>query len=481
MLVFLLGIAMLIGGYYTYGKFVERILAPDDRTTPAVSHSDGVDFVVMPSWKNMLIQLLNIAGIGPVIGVILGIKFGTCVFLIIPIGNVLGGAVHDFTSGMMSLRRNGENLPGMVRDTLGNTLYAIFSLFMVLLLLLVVAVFINIPANLVAAMLPCANGFWIAAAVIFVYYIIATLFPVDKIIGRFYPIFGGILMLSTLGLLIAILYYHSFINADLFTATPVLLDQFRHFRELSPVIPVLFVTIACGIMSGFHATQSPIVARTMSSEREARATYYGMMIAEGIIAMIWAAGGYIIYNLFPETFNIGATDVMREIVNFFLGSWMGAFTIIGVVILAITSGDTAMRSLRLSLAEIIHLNQKSLANRLVICVPLIAIICGLLWWSNQDAKSFAHLWNYFSWGNQLLACFTLIATSVWLWRQKKNGWITVLPGVFITFICATYILWTSPAHHGPHGFGLPLNLSYAIGVVAAIAWGAFAYWLGNRK
>lgn len=481
MLIFLFGIAMLIGGYYTYGKFVERILAPDDRPTPAVTHKDGVDFIVMPGWKNMLIQLLNIAGVGPVIGVIMGVKFGACVFLIIPLGNILGGAVHDFTSGMMSLRHNGANLPGMIRDSLGTGVYAVFSAFMTLLLLLVVAVFINIPANLFTLMFQGSHVFWIATVCIFIYYIVATLFPVDKIIGKLYPIFGGILLLGTLGLFVAILGYHSFCNTEIFTASPTLVKQFQGFRATYPVLPVLFVTIACGILSGFHATQSPIVARTMGSEREARATYYGMMIMEGIVAMIWAAGGYIIYNLFPETFDINTTAVMQKIVTFFLGNKLGNVTLLGVIILAITSGDTAMRSLRLSLGEVFHIPQASLVNRLLLCLPLVAMICGLLWWSNLSAKSFGFLWNYFAWGNQMLAIFTLLATSVWLWRQKKNAWITILPCAFITFVCVAYILWTSPAHHGPAGFGLPLPVAYAAGVVAAILWCAWGWLLGHRK
>ncbi len=480
MLIFLLGIGLLILGYFTYGKFVERILAPDDRQTPAMTQRDGVDFLVLPSWKNMLIQLLNIAGVGPVIGVILGIRFGASVFLIIPLGNILGGAVHDFASGMMSLRRNGENLPWMIRDSLGKTLYSLFSVFMAVLLLLVVAVFINIPANLINNLAPSANLFWAAVGVIFLYYILATLFPVDKIIGRIYPIFGGLLLASTCALLMAILWHYSFTDKDLFLATPLLQEQFQDFRETNPLLPTLFVTIACGIMSGFHATQSPIIARTMATEREARAAYYGMMIVEGIIAMIWAGGGYVLYNLDPDLFHTGATKVLLEIVDFFLGSKLGTLTVLGVIILAVTSGDTAMRSLRLSLGEIFHLEQKSLKNRFLLCLPLIAIVSLLLWWSNQDAKSFGFLWNYFAWGNQVLAAFTLIATSVWLWRQRKNGWVTLLPGIFITFIVATYILWVSPAHKGPMGFGLPLPLAYALGTLIALLWGGWGYWRGHH-
>ena len=480
MLIFLLGIGILVLGHFTYGKVIEHILAPDDRKTPALTRGDGVDFIVLPSWKNMLIQLLNIAGVGPVIGVILGIRFGAEVFLIIPIGNVLGGAVHDFASGMMSLRHNGVNLPGMIRDSLGRKTASLFALFMTFLLLLVVAVFINIPANLVDGLAPKTSLFWPAVILIFLYYILATLFPVDKIIGRVYPIFGGLLLASTFALLLAILWHYSFTDKELFLATPELQQKFLAFRQDNPILPTLFVTIACGIMSGFHATQSPIVARTMASEREARATYYGMMIAEGVIAMIWAGGSYIIYNLNPGLFTVAPTKVLPEIVTFFLGSHLGTLTILGVIILAITSGDTAMRSLRLSLAELFSIDQRSLKNRLLLCLPLIAVVSFLLYWSNQDAASFNFLWNYFAWGNQVLAAFTLIATSIWLWRERKNGWVTLLPGIFITFIVATFILWTSPAHKGPTGFGLPLHTAYLLGGAIALLWGGWGYWRGHH-
>ncbi len=480
MLMFLLGIVLLIAGYCTYGKFIESILGPDDRETPAKKSYDGVDYLVLPHWKNMLIQLLNIAGVGPVIGVILGIKFGAIVFLIIPIGNIIGGAVHDFTAGMMSLRHNGANLPALINMSMGKTVYTVFSVFMTFLLLLVVAVFINIPAGLIDRMMPEASIFWYAVGGIFLYYIVATIFPVDKIIGAVYPIFGAILLIGTAAIFISMLWHYSFTNSTFLMETPELKKLIFGFREENPVLPVLFVTIACGIMSGFHATQSPIIARTMASEHQARPAFYGMMIVEGIIAMIWAAGGFAMYNMFPAMFSDNATNVLVEITQYFLGGWMGIFTIVGVVILAITSGDTAMRSLRLSLAEMFHIGQSKVSNRILLCLPLIVIVAGLLWWSNISAKTFGQLWNYFAWGNQVLASFTLIAVSVWLWRNGKNGFVTVVPGMFMTFIVLTYILWISPAHGGPVGFGLPLNISYVAGVILALIWGAWAYFKGRR-
>jgi len=480
MLLFGLGLVLLIVGYMTYGRFVESVLAPDDRETPAVKMKDGVDYLVLPHWKNMLIQLLNIAGIGPVIGVIAGIKFGAIVFLLIPIGNIIGGATHDFLAGMASLRNRGANLPYFIKITLGKVPYGIFSVFMVFLLLLVVAVFINIPANLIdASFLPNVSFFWGAVALIFLYYIVATMFPVDKIIGTCYPFFGGILLIGSAALLVSLLLrgLHDpsiLVESETFTG---LKDA---YLANQPIIPCLFVTIACGILSGFHATQSPIIARTMKSERQARSSFYGMMVLEGVIAMIWAGAALAIYNQNPELWKVAAVKVLPEITTEFLGKWMGTITVIAVVVLAITSGDTAMRSMRLSLAEILRLDQKPLKNRTLICVPLILVISAALWWSNLSPASFGKLWNYFAWGNQTLAAGTLGACCVWLYATKRKGWIAAVPGLFITFIVLTFILWTSEAHKGPMGFGLDLRLSYAIAAVVAVVYIVWCVWRGKK-
>ena len=477
---FLLGLAILAIGYFTYGKLIEKILGPDDRPTPCKTSFDGVDYVRLPHWKNMLIQLLNIAGVGPVIGVILGIKFGVVAFLIIPVGNIIGGAVHDFVGGMMSLRHNGANLPELIRRNTGKTFYWIFSIFMILLLLLVVAVFINIPARLIDGFWPENTYFWYIIAAIFLYYIAATLFPVDKIIGMIYPFFGALLLLGTLAIF-SVLMFHAVEN-------PLLFEESEGFRagmltpaNNSPILPMLFVTIACGILSGFHATQSPIIARTMEHENQARSSFYGMMVLEGLIGMVWAAAGLAIYNLFPELMATAPTAVLSKITTFFLGTWVGALTVISVVILAITSGDTAMRSLRLSLAEMFRIPQKPIRNRVSLCLPLIAAVIGLLWWSNRSTQTFNQLWVYFAWANQVLASCTLTAGTVWLLRNRKPGWITAVPGAFMIFIVATYILWISPAHGGPLGkpplgFGLDLRLSYLLAALIAClatAWSLF--------
>ena len=471
---FITGLILLYFGYVTYGSFVERVLAPDDRKTPALRLSDGVDYVVLPRWKNMLIQLLNIAGVGPVIGVIAGIKFGSIVFILIPIGNIIGGAVHDFISGMASLRNRGCNLPSFIKITLGDGFYRVFSIFMSLMLLLVVAVFINVPAHLLdTAITPHDSTFWFWVFLIFLYYIIVTMFPVDKIIGRFYPIFGGVLLVGSVALLFSLLF-RCFNDPAILLESGNFVDLKSQFLKNHPILPCLFVTIACGIISGFHATQSPIIARTMKSEREARSSFYGMMVLEGVIAMIWAGAALVVYNKFllcsdPSLFwEKNPNDVLPIITEDFLGKGLGVITVLAVVILAVTSGDTAMRSLRLSIAEMLNVNQKALKNRFIICLPLILVIGILLWWSNLDSASFGKLWNYFAWANQVLAATTLGACCVWLYAQKRSGWIAVIPCSFMTFIVVSFILWTSEVHKGPAGFGLDLRLSYILGVIVAI-------------
>lgn len=481
MTLFVIGLVLLVVGYYTYGRFVEKVLGPDDRETPAVKYYDGIDFMTLPHWKNMLIQLLNIAGVGPVIGVIAGIKFGAIAFLLIPIGNIIGGATHDFISGMASLRNRGANLPTFIRLNLGEIPYRFFSFFMIFLLLLVVAVFINVPADLIdKTFLPGVPFFWWAVGAIFLYYIAATMFPVDKIIGRFYPIFGALLLVGSGALLIA-LVIAGCKDSSILLESEAFAQNKATYLQTNPIIPCLFVTIACGILSGFHATQSPIIARTMKSERQARSSFYGMMVVEGVIAMVWAGAALAIYNKFPDSWGEKEVAVLTKITTEFLGSGLGTLTVIAVVILAITSGDTAMRSMRLSLAEILKLDQKPFRNRLILCLPLIAIVAGLLAWSNADIESFNKLWRYFAWANQVLAVFTLGSGIVWLYSQKKAGWISAIPCLFYCFIVLSFIFWTSKDHGGPAGLGLDLNVSYAIAAVISVAFVAWCFGRGISR
>ncbi|MBR6943193.1 MAG: carbon starvation protein A [Fibrobacter sp.] len=477
MITFLIGVAILIIGYFTYGKFVERVFGPDDRKTPALANPDGVDRVPMPHWKNVLIQLLNIAGIGPVIGVILGIKFGAIVFILLPLGNVLGGAVHDYFSGMISMRNNGYNVPALSRKFLGKGPAKIVMALISVALILVGAVFTNTPAALVNTPILAGSHvsqtlFWVAVAVIFAYYFISTFFPIDKIIGRIYPVFGALLILASLAIFIGIIPNLNALDEFCFAD---IMSNFHKHPAGQPIIPMLFVTIACGIISGFHSTQSPLVARTEVTEKTGRQTFYGMMIIEGLIGMIWAAGGMFIYHQMPELLTgASGVKVLSVLVSTVI-PWapISILVVVGVIILAITSGDTSLRSLRLTIAELTGLEQTSIKNRLILTVPMFAICAALIFWSNLNPEGFNILWNYFSWSNQLMAVCSLCVATVYLRSKKKNFWIALIPCMFMTFITADYILWVSPENlkGAPLGFGLDYKTALVIALHDAVILG----------
>ena len=468
MITFLIGVAILILGYFTYGKFVERVFGPDDRKTPALANPDGVDRVPMPHWKNVLIQLLNIAGIGPVIGVILGIKFGAIVFILLPLGNVLGGAVHDYFSGMISMRNNGYNVPALSRKFLGKGPAKVVMALISVALILVGAVFTNTPAALVNTPILAGSHvsptlFWVAVAVIFAYYFVSTFFPIDKIIGRIYPIFGALLILASLAIFVGIIPNLNVLDEFCFAD---IMSNFHKHPAGQPIIPMLFVTIACGIISGFHSTQSPLVARTEVTEKTGRQTFYGMMIIEGLIGMIWAAGGMFIYHQMPELLTgASGVKVLSVLVSTVI-PWapISILVVVGVIILAITSGDTSLRSLRLTIAELTGLEQTSVRNRLILTVPMFALCAVIIFWSNLNPEGFNILWNYFSWSNQLMAVCSLSVAVVYLRSKKKNFWIALIPCMFMTFITTDYILWVSPENlkGAPLGFGLDYKTALVI-------------------
>ena len=477
MITFLIGVAILIIGYFTYGKFVERVFGPDERKTPALANPDGVDRVPMPHWKNVLIQLLNIAGIGPVIGVILGIKFGAIVFILLPLGNVLGGAVHDYFSGMISMRNNGYNVPALSRKFLGKGPAKLVMALISVALILVGAVFTNTPAALVNTPILAGSHvsqtlFWVAVAVIFAYYFISTFFPIDKIIGRIYPIFGALLILASLAIFVGIIPNLNVLDEFCFND---IMSNFHKHPAGQPIIPMLFVTIACGIISGFHSTQSPLVARTEVTEKTGRQTFYGMMIIEGLIGMIWAAGGMFIYHQMPELLTgASGVKVLSVLVSTVI-PWapISILVVVGVIILAITSGDTSLRSLRLTIAELTGLEQTSIRNRLILTVPMFAICAVLIFWSNLNPEGFNILWNYFSWSNQLMAVCSLCVATVYLRSKKKNFWIALIPCMFMTFITCDYILWVSPENlkGAPLGFGLDYKTALVIALHDAVILG----------
>ena len=479
MITFLIGVAILILGYFTYGKFVERVFGPDDRKTPALANPDGVDRVPMPHWKNVLIQLLNIAGIGPVIGVILGIKFGAIVFILLPLGNVLGGAVHDYFSGMISMRNNGYNVPALSRKFLGKGPAKLVMTLISVALILVGAVFTNTPAALVNTPILAGSHvsptlFWIAVAVIFAYYFISTFFPIDKIIGRIYPVFGALLILASLAIFVGIIPNLNVLDEFCFAD---IMSNFHKHPAGQPIIPMLFVTIACGIISGFHSTQSPLVARTEVTEKTGRQTFYGMMIIEGLIGMIWAAGGMFIYHQMPELLTgASGVKVLSVLVSTVI-PWapISILVVVGVIILAITSGDTSLRSLRLTIAELTGLEQTSVRNRLILTIPMFALCAVIIFWSNLNPEGFNILWNYFSWSNQLMAVCSLCVATVYLRSKKKNFWIALIPCMFMTFITADYILWVSPENlkGAPLGFGLDYKTALVVALHDAAILGFF--------
>lgn len=472
MITFTLCLVALIAGYFLYGRVVERIFGPDDRKTPALTRQDGVDYIPMSTWKIFMIQFLNIAGLGPIFGAIMGAKFGTASYLWIVLGSIFAGAVHDYLSGMLSMRHDGESLPELIGRYLGGTTKQVMRVFTVILMVLVGSVFVAGPAGLLANLTPevLDTTFWIV--VVFLYYILATLLPIDKIIGKIYPLFALALLFMAVGIL-AMLYVHR-------PALPELWDglQNTHPDAASlPIFPIMFVSIACGAISGFHATQSPLMARCLKSERHGRPVFYGAMITEGIVALIWAAAATYFFheNGMEET---NAAVIVDAVTKDWLGTVGGVLAVLGVIAAPITSGDTAFRSARLIVADFLGMEQKTIRRRLYICIPMFLAAIALLLYSLSDAQGFDMIWRYFAWSNQTLSVFTLWAVTVYLVRVKSGYtyYITFIPALFMTAVCATYICVA------PEGFGLSSGWSPYIALVAlvvAAVW--FGIWYAKRR
>ena len=415
MTAFLISLAVLVGGYFLYGLLAEKVFGTDPaRTMPAYSKTDGVDFMPMPTWKVFLIQFLNIAGLGPIFGAIMGVMYGPAAFIWIVAGTIFGGAVHDFISAMMSIRSDGESLPELIGRQLGMPARQIMRLLSIVLLVLVGAVFVITPSNLMASMTPGWAGteFWMA--VIFSYYLLATLLPVDKLIGRFYPVFGFALLFMAAGLSAVLIFGGHSIPVDFAGG----FDSRYGNDGVHSVFPMMFVSIACGAVSGFHATQSPMMARCLKNEKLARPVFYGAMVAEGIVALIWAAaaitftGGYDGLREYMATHN-GAGDLVHDISVGWLGTVGGILAILGVVAAPVTTGDTALRSARLIVADMLHISQKPLLKRLLVSLPLFAGAFILM------MIDFNILWRYFAWTNQCLAAITLWGCTVFLARAGR--------------------------------------------------------------
>ena len=477
MITFIIGLVVLFVGAALYGKFCEKVFGPDDRKTPAYTKNDGVDYVPMKGWKNSLINLLNIAGTGPILGPIQGILFGPIAFITIPIGNIIGGAMHDYFSGMICLRDGGSQMPDMVKKYTNKGVFTVYNIFLCVLLLLVGAVFIYTPGDIAATQVFGLDGAvnnvwtWVIYGAIFAYYLVATVFPIDKIIGRIYPIFGGILLLSAIGIFIMI-FVKGYPLVEIWNNTwnydnGLISVAYGDYFKAGHFLPIFFVTVACGILSGFHSTQTAIISRTMKSERQGRNTFYNMMVLEGFIAMVWAAGAMGVYNLALQEPNASlATGTVGVVCKFLLGHVGGIIALIGVIVLPITSGDTALRALRLSLSETLHIDQSTNGKRIKLAVPIFALVIAILVFAKTNSNGFMILWRYFAWANQTLSLFAFLSITAWMFENGKGkwAWMPMIPGGFYTFICITYI---ANAHIG---FNIPWTPAYIIGVVCAVAY-----------
>ena len=493
MITFALSLVALILGYCLYGRFVERVFGPDDRPTPAVAKADGVDFIVLPSWKIFMIQFLNIAGTGPIFGAIMGAKFGPAAYLWIVLGCIFAGATHDYLSGMLSVRHGGANQPELIGHYLGKTTKQVMLFFSVFLLIMVGTVFVYSPAKILGGMWEPAfivdnvgpYVFWVT--IIFIYYLVATMLPIDKIIGKIYPLFAFSLLFMAAALMVM-----------LFVKQPDLPELWEGLPGESlangALFPCLVITIACGAISGFHATQSPLMARCMKSEKQGRPIFYGAMITEGIVALIWATVAmYFFYNQptpgYAELPGAAVSDGAPSIVNTICNSWLGTFggilAILGVVAAPITSGDTALRSCRLIIADFIKLSQKTIRKRFYICIPLFAAVIALVLWDmNEDLKAqqipgyvsgFEKLWSWFGWSNQTLSVFMLWAITVFLVQQRKPYIITLIPALFMTVVCTTFFV-------SVQAFSMPeaqANIVAGATFVVALAW--FCLWMRKYK
>ncbi|MCR5303008.1 MAG: carbon starvation protein A [Lachnospiraceae bacterium] len=474
MISFIICLAILIGGYFTYGKLVDSTFGPDDRETPAVAINDGIDYVVMPQWKLFLVQLLNIAGLGPIFGAMQGALWGPIVFLWITFGTIFAGAVHDYFSGMLSERNNGASIAEVTGIYLGPVMKTVMRVFCVVLLIMVGTVFAVGPAGLLVKLLSEKGVSGVLAqtttwlAIILIYYFIATFISIDKIIGKIYPVFGIVLIVMAIGVAIGI-PVNGFHTPELFS----------HFYSMhpkgTPVWSFMFITVACGAISGFHSTQSPLMARCLKSERQGHFVFYGAMVAEGCIALVWAAAGCSIYAV-TDGLNTGLAEILAEgqsaaiydVCVQTMGTVGVVLGMLGVVACPITSGDTAFRSARLTLADWFNIDQESYANRLKLCIPVLGIGAFLGFGNTLGFLSYTVIWRYFSWTNQTLAMIVLWAGAMFLVQEKKNYWICAVPATFMSAVSITYFVMA------PECLGLIPALTnntmvaYPAGIIAAV-------------
>lgn len=477
MLTFIISIVLLLLGYFLYSKFIERLLGVDaNRTTPAVAHPDGVDYVPMKPWRVFLIQFLNIAGVGPICGAIMGAQFGTASFIWIVFGCIFAGAVHDFISGFISLRQDGASLPEIHGTYLGNGMKQFMRGFTVLLMILVGAVFVNTPAVLLNQNFTPDWNIFIWVGIIFAYYLLATLLPIDKVIGKIYPIFGILLLAMAVAIVVAFIVYKVPIP-ELWSGM-----ENRHPQAATnPIFPMMFISIACGAISGFHATQSPLMARCMVNEKQCRPIFYGAMITEGVVALIWAAAAAYFFHDKPELcVGKSGNDMVGVIANEWFPKAIAVVCILGVISAAVTSGDTALRSARLIVADFMHVDQKPVPKRLLVALPVFVLAAGLLVFSLVDKEGFQVIWRYFSWANQVLAMVTLWTVTVFLAQHKpRTLWylMTLIPALFMSMVTISFIFVAQK-----EGFGslIPRNVGYILAaVVTLLFFVIFVRWMAR--
>ena len=431
-------------------------MQPDaDRKTPAYTMTDGVDYVPMPAWRMFMIQFLNIAGLGPIFGAIMGAKFGTSAYIWIVIGCIFAGATHDYVAGMLSLKHGGESLPDLIGRYLGGKTMNVVRAFSIVLMLLVGVVFMSGPAGLLENLTSIDSFTW--TVIIFVYYLMASMLPIDKLIGKVYPLFALALIFMAVGIMFQLVMH--------WPSIPEVWDGVGNTHpnaENVPIFPMLFISIACGAISGFHATQSPMMARCMTNEKQGRPIFYGAMIVEGIVALIWAAAAnYFFMQNGKDVSN--AAIIVNDITKHWLGAIGAVVAVLGVIFAPITSGDTAFRSARLIVADMLKMPQQKIKNRLIICVPLFVVAAGILWYSLADKQGFDIIWRYFAWSNQTLSVFTLWAMTVYLYNNKrKYTLVALIPALLMTMVTVLYILIA------PEGFTLPYNIGLAIATLCVL-------------
>ena len=481
---FIISVCALVLGYLLYGRVVEKAVNPNLlKPTPAYTKQDGVDFVPMPTWKVFMIQFLNIAGTGPIFGAIMGAKFGPSCYLWIVFGSIFAGAVHDYINAMISLRHGGASVPEVIGHYLGHGARIAATILILFLLLLVGAVFVYSPAMILGDLAGFFSSpeksvmFWVA--VIFIYYSLATLLPIDKLIGRIYPFFAFALLFMALSLMVVLLFK--------WPTIPEFWDGLQNRGpevgvKGQPIFPCLFITVACGAISGFHSTQSPLMARCIKSEKYARPVFYGSMIVEGMVALVWAAvSSYFFFD--GGMAEVGATSAQAPVVVTSVAkSWLGVvgsiLAILGVVAAPITSGDTAFRSSRLIVADIFHISQKTKKNRIMVSIPIFCVAAVLLWFNIADENGFNTIWRYFGWANQTLACFTLWTVTAYMVHHSRrmNYLITMLPALFMTTVCVTYLCVDKIGFNMPESW--TMWIAIAVFIIADIM---SHYYIGRLK